>query len=54
MLNSGKRGGPDRLLNYFFIHGVATLPKMFLKGYPWKQRLHQRTETRVCVFPGPD
>ena len=19
-----------------------------------KQRLHQRTETRVCIFPGPD
>ena len=27
MLNSGKSGGPDRLLNDFFIHGVATLPK---------------------------
>ena len=25
-----------------------------LKGIPWKQRLHQRTETRVCIFPGPD
>ena len=27
---------------------------MFLKGILWKQRLHQRTETRVCIFPGPD
>ena len=27
MLNSGKSGRPDRLLNAFFIHGVATLPK---------------------------
>ena len=32
-----------------------------LKGCPleakdvlWKQRLHQRTETRVYIFPGPD
>ena len=25
-----------------------------LKGTLWKQRLHQRTETRVCIFPGPD
>ena len=25
-----------------------------LKGILWKQRLHQRTETRVCIFPGPD
>ena len=25
-----------------------------LKGIPWKQRLHQRTETRVYIFPGPD
>ena len=24
------------------------------KGILWKQRLHQRTETRVCIFPGPD
>ena len=24
------------------------------KGIIWKQRLHQRTETRVCIFPGPD
>ena len=32
MLNSGKSGGPDRLLNEFFIHGVATLPK-YLKKY---------------------
>ena len=32
MLNSGKSGGPDRLLNEFFIHGVATLPK-YLKNY---------------------
>ena len=27
---------------------------MFLKGIHWKQRLHQRTETRACIFPGPD
>ena len=27
MLNSGKSGGPDRLLNECFIHGVATFPK---------------------------
>ena len=27
MLNSGKSGGPDRLSNEFFIHGVTTLPK---------------------------
>ena len=25
-----------------------------LKGILWKQRLRQRTETRVCIFPGPD
>ena len=24
------------------------------KGILWLQRLHQRTETRVCIFPGPD
>ena len=24
------------------------------KGVLWKQILHQRTETRVCIFPGPD
>ena len=27
---------------------------MFLKGYPLEAKLHQRTETRVCIFPGPD
>ena len=32
MLNSRKSGGPDRLLNEFFIHGVATLLK-YLKKY---------------------
>ena len=30
-LNLGKSGGPDRLLNEFFIHGVAPLPKYFFK-----------------------
>ena len=24
------------------------------KGILWKQRLHQRTETRECIFLGPD
>ena len=24
------------------------------KGILWKQRMHQRTETRVCIFSGPD
>ena len=28
--------------------------KYVLKGYPLKQRLQQRNETRVCIFPGPD
>ena len=28
--------------------------KMFLKGILWKQRMHQRTETRVCIFSKPD
>ena len=27
MLSSGRSGGPDRLLNCLFNHGVATLPK---------------------------
>ena len=31
MLNSGKSGGPDRLLNEFCIHGVATLPRYLKK-----------------------
>ena len=25
-----------------------------LKGIFWKQRIHQKTETRVCIFSGPD
>ena len=32
-LNLGKCGGPDRLLNKFFIHGVAPLPKYLKKKY---------------------
>ena len=24
------------------------------KGILWKQRMHQGTETRVCIFSGPD
>ena len=27
---------------------------VFNKGIPRKRRLHQRTKTRVCIFPGPD
>ena len=30
-LNSGKSGGPDRLLNEFFIHGIEILPKYLSK-----------------------
>ena len=33
---------------------AAVKSNMFLKGILWKQRLHQRTEARVCIFPGPD
>ena len=25
-----------------------------LKGIFWKERLPQRTESRVCIFSGPD
>ena len=32
----------------------VTYSKYGLKGIPWKQRLHKRTETRVCIFPGTD
>ena len=31
-LNSGKSGGPDRLLNEFFIYGIEILPK-YLSSY---------------------
>ena len=27
---------------------------MFLKGYPSEAKTSQKTETRVCIFPGPD
>ena len=27
---------------------------MFFKGILWKQTMHQRNETRVCIFSGPD
>ena len=27
---------------------------MFLKGYPLEAKMHQRTETRVCIFSGLD
>ena len=30
-LNSGKSGGPDRLLNEFFIYGIYVLPKYLSK-----------------------
>ena len=28
-LNSGKSGGPDRLLNEFFIYGIGILPSIY-------------------------
>ena len=34
---------------------IYTDTNMFLKGgILWKQRMHQRYETRVCIFSGPD
>ena len=33
---------------------MTLCPICSLKGIPWKQRPHQRTETRVRIFPGPD
>ena len=33
---------------------LARVNYVLKKGILWKQRLHQRTETRVCIFPGPD
>ena len=27
---------------------------VLIKVILWKQRMHQRTETRVCKFSGPD
>ena len=51
----------DKVIFFFFFEltNVSLLyfsrvGNMFLKGILWKQRLHQRTETRVCIFPGAD
>ena len=39
-----------------YIKNIAffCLKYVLKKGILWMQRLHQRTETRVCIFPGPD
>ena len=42
---------PRRIVSLKFI-GITT-NNMFLKGYPLEAKTAQKTETRVCIFPGP-
>ena len=40
--------------NELYFLTFAVPPNMFLNGILWKQGMHQRTETRVCIFSWPD
>ena len=44
----------DKMSKIDILNGIQIRIICSLKGILWKQRLHQRTETRVCIFPGPD
>ena len=48
ILKQGSMQGND-----FFVRFCMLFICSFM-GILWKQKLHKRTETRVCIFPGQD